>query len=98
MSRKNRGKGYKKYHINAVFFFKSIFFAKTARASDIKIFPKTFTPIEKKRRIIHSPSFGASPVWAAALRRKPPSAPTHREEEQAPLSNGQFRPYGGVGR
>lgn len=80
------------------FSLKVSFFAKTARASDIKIFPKTFTPIEKKRQDNPFPSFGASPVWAAAPRRKPSSAPAHREEEQAPLSNGQFRPYGGVGR
>ena len=98
MKEKNRGKGYKKYHINAVFFFKSIFFAKTARASDIKIFPKTFTPIEKKRRIIHSPLSGPLPYGQPLRAASPPSAPTHREEEQAPLSNGQFRPYGGVGR
>ncbi|MDR4026645.1 MAG: hypothetical protein Q3X05_06440, partial [Bilophila sp.] len=73
-SRKNRGKGYKKYHINAVFFFKSIFFAKTARASDIKIFPKTFTPIEKKRRIIHSPLSGPLP-YGQPLRAASPLPP-----------------------
>ena len=55
-------------------FFKSIFFAKTARASDIKIFPKTFTPIEKKRRIIHSPLSGPLP-YGQPLRAASPLPP-----------------------
>ena len=65
------------YHINAVFFFKSIFFAKPARASDIKIFPKTFTPIEKKRRIIHSPLSGPLP-YGQPLRAASPPLPPRR--------------------